>query len=80
MSNKPTPQFGRTKKAPPAPTRILAPRDLPAKGIHYHPNHLRKLWKKELFPKPFKLSAHRIAWSEEAIDKWIAEKLSAGVA
>jgi hypothetical protein len=69
-------QFGRTKKASPTPTRILAPRDLPAKGIHFHPNYLRKLWAKGQFPKPFKISAHRIAWPEEVIDKWIADKLA----
>lgn len=73
-------QFGRAKKSSPTPTRILAPRDLPAKGIHFHPNYLRKLWKKDEFPKPFKLSAHRIAWDEKVIDEWIAEKLAAGAA
>jgi hypothetical protein len=77
MPQAPRHQFGRAKlKAPPAPKRILAPRDLPAKGIHFHPNYLRKLWQKGKFPKPFKPSEHRIAWTEEAIDAWIDSKVS----
>jgi hypothetical protein len=67
-------QFGR--QAPPTPKRILAPRDLPAKGIHFHPNYLRKLWTKGQFPKPVKISEHRIAWDEAVIDQWIDDKLA----
>ena len=72
-------QFGRAKRqAPITPKRILAPRDLPAKGIHFHPNYLRKLWtKRENSPSPLSFCAsHRV--DEEVIDQWIADKLAGG--
>jgi hypothetical protein len=75
-----TKQFGRAKpRKAIAPKRFLAPKDLPAKGIHYHGNHLRKLWNAGKFPTPVRLSAHRIAWPEEVIDAWMDSKVK-GVA
>jgi hypothetical protein len=58
------------------PKRFLAPKDLPAKGIPYHPNHLRKMWTTGKFPAPVKLSPHRIAWPEEVIDAWLDSKVA----
>jgi hypothetical protein len=76
MADQPT--FGRSREPPPPPTnRVLTPRDLPAeKGIHYHINHLRRMWSAEppLFPRPFHLSPRRIAWREDVIDRWIEER------
>lgn len=57
------------------PLRVLAPRDLPAKGIHFHPNHLRRMWEKGKFPRPRKLTPRKIVWSEKEIDDWLTEKM-----
>jgi hypothetical protein len=69
------PQFGRAP-APPAPTlKMLTYKDLPAKGIHYHPNYLRELWTDDRFPKPVFLSPRKLAWPEAVIDEWINNKI-----
>ena len=71
--------FG-TSRAPAttsATGRLLAPKDLPAKGINYHPNHLRRLWQRGAFPAPIKLSPRKHAWREEIIDAWIVPKSEA---
>jgi predicted DNA-binding transcriptional regulator AlpA len=47
---------------------------LRAKGVFYHPNHLRRLWERGDFPKPFKPSPRHLAWFEDQIDAWLAEK------
>jgi prophage regulatory protein len=58
--------------------RILTTRDLrELKGIRYHKNHLRKMWRRGDFPKPFQLSTNRLGWTEETIDAWIAERQKA---
>lgn len=57
--------------------RLLAPGDLPAKGIQYHMNHLRRLWQRGDFPAPIKLSPRKNVWAEEAIDAWINSKSEA---
>jgi hypothetical protein len=67
-------QFSRTNQ-PVKIKRFLTYHDLPAKGINYHPNHLRVLWSKGRFPKPFKLSPHRLAWPEEVIDAWLDSRV-----
>jgi hypothetical protein len=55
--------------------RLIDPHALrEEKGITYHPNHLRVLWKRGEFPAPFQLSPRRIAWLEEEIDAWIVAK------
>jgi hypothetical protein len=72
MTSAPT--FGRSREPPQQPSnRLLTPRDLPAKGVCFHINHLRRLWTAEppLFPRPFHLSPRRIAWRESSIDEWI---------
>jgi len=40
----------------------------------YHPNYLRRLWEDDKFPKPFKISPHRLAWWEHEVDAWLEEK------
>jgi hypothetical protein len=73
-----TTSFGRARaKTEPAasPVRLIDPRTLPEKGINYHPNHLRRMWQRGLFPTPIRLSPRRIAWPEQVIDDWIAAKL-----
>jgi len=44
------------------------------KGITYSRDHLRRKSGKGEFPKPIPLSPHRIAWLEEEIDAWLAER------
>jgi predicted DNA-binding transcriptional regulator AlpA len=72
--------FGHPK--PPkatTPVRVLAPSDLPSKGVHYSISHLRKLWKSDpsRFPVPQKLSPRKLVWPEHVIDEWIKSKLGA---
>jgi hypothetical protein len=71
----------KTQAKPTQPLRLLSQDDLRAKGVDYHPNHLRKLWQRGDFPKPIHLSPRRIAWNEQAVDEWIlnlAKKQTAG--
>lgn len=71
-------KFGHDKSRPPqVGARLLDLHALRARGIFYHPNHLRKLWEDNKFPRPFNLSPRRIAWSEKEIDEWIEAKLKA---
>jgi prophage regulatory protein len=56
--------------------RFVTPQMLPEKGISFHPNHLRRMWQEGKFPKPVRISPHRIAWPEEVIDQWMAEKIA----
>jgi hypothetical protein len=53
---------------------LVTPRELPALGIRYHPNHLRRLWTGGRFPRPIRLSPRRIAWRKSEILQWIAAK------
>lgn len=76
------PQFGTSnpERAPVASApgkRLLGPKDLPAKGIAYHPNHLRRMWTADppKFPPPVYTSERRFAWREEDIDRWIDERV-----
>jgi prophage regulatory protein len=41
------------------------------KGISFHRDYLRRLVKSGQFPRPIKIGAARIAWSEAEIDLWI---------
>jgi predicted DNA-binding transcriptional regulator AlpA len=46
----------------------------PLKGINYSRDHLRRKWKAGEFPKPIRVSEHRIGWLESDIDQWLADK------
>jgi prophage regulatory protein len=48
----------------------------PVKGIGYTRRHLRDLVAAGKFPRPVELSAARIAWVEDEIDQWQADKVS----
>jgi predicted DNA-binding transcriptional regulator AlpA len=73
-----TRQFGTAKtKAKPAGERYLTVKDLPAKGINYHTNHLRRMWNDGRFPLPNHLSPRRLVWAESVIDAWLASKIEA---
>jgi len=47
------------------------------KNIPYCRDHMRRLSKAGLFPKPVALSNRRIAFIESEIDAWIAAKIAA---
>jgi hypothetical protein len=71
--------FGRSKESIPETAsgrRILTIKDLPGKGIRYHPIHLRRLWRQGKFPEPFYPTKRRCAWLEETIDEWIDAKIA----
>jgi len=57
-----------------SPGRIFTFETLPEKGIHLHRNYIRRLVAAGKFPKPFYLSERRPAWTEAALDEFIAEK------
>lgn len=80
MNAKPRPAFGTANTpsavAAPGSLRLLGPKDLPAKGIPFNANHLRRLWTLGKFPKPTYLSARRYAWPETVIDAWLNEKIA----
>jgi hypothetical protein len=66
--------FGHPKAQPPAPQRrVLDYHALREKGVHYHINHLRRMWQDDppKFPVPFKPTPGRLAWWEEEIDAWL---------
>jgi hypothetical protein len=68
--------FGSSAEHKPLPPmrRILTVKNLPEKGIAYHVNNLRRLWRQGLFPKPFYPTKRRCSWFEEDIDKWLVNK------
>jgi prophage regulatory protein len=64
---------------------ILSYRDLRARGIPYTRVHLRRLWEKGKFPRPFQLvDGGRLCWTAEQLDAHvqtrIAERDRAGAA
>ncbi len=48
----------------------------PVKGISYCRVHLMRKIEAGEFPSPISLSGKRIAWLEEEIDAWIADKVA----
>jgi predicted DNA-binding transcriptional regulator AlpA len=66
----------RPKKLPTS-KRYLTLKDLPDKGVHYHVNHLRRMWGDGRFPPPQHLSPRKLVWDEAVIDAWIASKVEA---
>jgi predicted DNA-binding transcriptional regulator AlpA len=52
---------------------------LKAKGIQYHPDHIRRLVKQGRFPKPVKLNGPLSpnAWVESEIDAYVRERIEA---
>jgi predicted DNA-binding transcriptional regulator AlpA len=76
MANQTKKTFGSSAVAKPLPPtrRMLTVKDLSAKGVSYHVNHLRRLWKQGLFPSPFYPTARRCAWFEDEIDQWLLSK------
>jgi prophage regulatory protein len=46
----------------------------PRKGISYSRDHLRRKVKDGSFPPPIRLSDRRIAWREDDVDAWLADR------
>jgi prophage regulatory protein len=60
--------------------RLLDFKDLKLqKGIPYTRRHLQRKVAAGEFPRPVSLSTHRIAWVEQEIDQWLADRLTARV-
>jgi predicted DNA-binding transcriptional regulator AlpA len=69
--------FGTARRAKPrVGKRYLTIKDLPEKGIQYHVNHLRRLWRDGRFPVPKHLSPRKLVWEEAEIDAWIETRVS----
>jgi hypothetical protein len=52
----------------------------PEKGIPYCRDHLRLKCKNREFPAPIQLGTKRIAWLEDDVDRWLAERPTAASA
>jgi Prophage CP4-57 regulatory protein (AlpA) len=76
----PRPQFGSANPIPEPVVvtgkRLIAPKDLPLKGILYNINHLRRMWTTGKFPPPVYTSPRRFAWREADLDEWIETRVS----
>jgi hypothetical protein len=46
---------------------------LRARGILFHPNHIRRLVQAGKFPAPVYIGERRPVWTEESIEAWLAE-------
>lgn len=69
--------FGWARKPVADPSDpFVGVKDLPAYGIRYHINHLRRLWTRGDFPKPTHLSARKLVWRRSTIAAWIEAKTS----
>jgi hypothetical protein len=61
-------------------TKILDRKDLAELGIRFHRDHLRRLVKQGLFPRPFKFSPGESAkdfWTDEQIEAYLAARQAA---
>jgi prophage regulatory protein len=56
---------------------LIYPQLKSEKGIPYTRRHLRDLIAAGKFPRPVPLSEARIAWIEDEVDQWLAEKAAA---
>jgi hypothetical protein len=62
------------------PTRsLLSPvwldqEDLNARGIKYSRNHLRRMWERGDFPRPFLPTPRKLVWRADDIDAWVKER------
>lgn len=48
----------------------------PEKGLSYSRDHLRRKCKAGEFPKPISVSDRRIAWIEDEVDAWLADRIA----
>lgn len=57
--------------------RVLSFSDLTARGIPYSRVWIYKLMERGEFPKPTKIGARRVVWSETEIDAWLQSRFDA---
>jgi prophage regulatory protein len=57
--------------------RMLSHTDLQDRGIKYSRQHILRLVKRGLFPRPVKLGAGTNAWPENEIDDYLKERIAA---
>src|SRR5262245_47470266 len=58
-------------------TRVLMYDDLVARGIKFGRQQLRNLWRSGDFPPPTYLTARRLVWPEDVIEKWLKDRIAA---
>ena len=58
-------------------TRLLVRADLRARGIPFSRTYLLRLEKAGRFPARVRLGCTSIAWREDEIDRWLAERSAA---
>ncbi len=54
--------------------RIFTLGTLRDKGVPFSKNHIRRLVRMGRFPKPFRLSERRPAWTEAQLDAWVSAR------
>jgi predicted DNA-binding transcriptional regulator AlpA len=57
--------------------RLIAFDQLESRGVPYTRDHLRRLCKADLFPRPVPLSNRRIAFVADEVDAWVSAKIKA---
>jgi prophage regulatory protein len=57
--------------------RMLGYEDLRNRGIKYSRQHIHRLIKRDLFPRPVKLGGGTNAWPENEIDQYIEDRIGA---
>ena len=68
----PKPSAAQAARVPPG--RLYTYKTLAEKGVVYSRNHIRRLVEAGKFPQPFYLSERRPAWTEAALDEFIAKR------
>ena len=56
--------------------RFYTWKDLPAKGVKYSKPHIHRLIKKKKFPAPVKGLGPEDVWTEEQIDRYVADRIA----
>jgi predicted DNA-binding transcriptional regulator AlpA len=59
------------------PQRLLTYDELPDHGVNFSRRHLRYLEDKGKFPQRVPTGDHSVAWVEDEIDAYVAEKIKA---
>jgi hypothetical protein len=55
-------------------SRVIDSKGIKLKGIPYCPDHIRRLYEADRFPKPFKLpGSSRKLWFEDEVDAYLVE-------
>ena len=44
--------------------------------VPYSKPHLRRMWEKDKFPRPFKIGIDRLAWKQSVIEQWLKDRVA----